>query len=384
MCPPAVPSDIESNLTAEIIKCLCKINKGDLDLPSNLLTNVDFLRCDPEHLPPDMWFLINSEVDGVNEHGKWSIKGEAYKIVLDSTTTCSRTTFEFYKGQGPHKRRTSWVMHEYRILQRGQFEGSNMKETNSLCRVLRDGKQSQNHEKQLKLGSTNTASENHIHTTHSVVPNADNSIGQSSTSQPRVCQPQLPGLHIWASEDDDIVMLGLEHQHQNLHEIDHPPEGDFLEMMDLLDEPASPSSSESSCVTMSSDECFDSLALLQELEAENNQNDAGCKFNVSAPVKPNEVKVFPASTGSLDRDREKMLTPSAILKTDSSTPESAVRCQVNRIQRPNFGNEGPSSNSQNVTPPFSGHNRLAADKEKMAHVGKKKKCWKYLLCFMSF
>ncbi|KAM3758405.1 hypothetical protein ACB098_01G041400 [Castanea mollissima] len=321
MCPPAVPSDIESNLTAEIIKCLCKINKGDLDLPSNLLTNVDFLRCDPEHLPPDMWFLINSEVDGVNEHGKWSIKGEAYKIVLDSTTTCSRTTFEFYKGQGPHKRRTSWVMHEYRILQRGQFEGSNMKETNSLCRVLRDGKQSQNHEKQLKLGSTNTASENHIHTTHSVVPNADNSIGQSSTSQPR------------ASEDDDIVMLGLEHQHQNLHEIDHPPEGDFLEMMDLPDEPASPSSSESR---------------------------------------------------SLDRDREKMLTPSAILKTDSSTPESAVRCQVNRIQRPNFGNEGPSSNSQNVTPPFSGHNRLAADKEKMAHVGKKKKCWKYLLCFMSF
>lgn len=75
-----------------------------------------------------------------------------------------------------------------------------------------------------------------------------------------------------------------------------------------------------------------------------------------------------------------MLTPSAILKTDSSTPESAVCCQVNRIQKPNFGNEGPSSNSHNVTPPFSGHNRLAADKEKMAHVVKKKKCWKYLLC----
>ena len=91
-------------------------------------------------------------------------------------------------------------------------------------------------------------------------------------------------------------MLGLEHQHQNLHEIDQPPEGDFLELRDL-DDLASPSSSESSCVTMSSDECFDSLALLKELEAENNQNGAGCKFNVSAPVKPNEVKVFPATTG---------------------------------------------------------------------------------------
>ena len=69
----------------------------------------------------------------------------------------------------------------------------NLQETNLLCGVFHDGGQSQNHEKQLKLGSTNTASENHVHTTQSVVPNANNSIGQSSTSQPQVCQPQLPG-----------------------------------------------------------------------------------------------------------------------------------------------------------------------------------------------
>ena len=80
-----------------------------------------------------MWFLIHSKVDGVYEHGKWSIKGEPYKIVLDSMTTCSRTTFEYYKGQGPHERRTNWVMHEYRILQRGQFEGSNMKVFYGIC-----------------------------------------------------------------------------------------------------------------------------------------------------------------------------------------------------------------------------------------------------------
>ena len=75
-----------------------------------------------------------------------------------------------------------------------------------------------------------------------------------------------------------------------------------------------------------------------------------------------------------------MLTPSAILKADSSRPESAVCRQVNRIQKPNFGNEDPSSNSRNVTPPFSGHNFLAADKEKMAPVVKKKKCWYCLYC----
>ncbi|XP_030950416.1 NAC domain-containing protein 13-like [Quercus lobata] len=372
MCPLPVPSGIESDVTAEkIIGCLCKIDKGDLrDHPSNLMSDIDFLRYDPENLPPGMWFLIHSEVDGVYDHGKWSIKGEAYKIVLDSMTTCLRTTFEHYKGQGPHERRTNWVMHEYRILKSRQFEGSNMKETNSLCGVFRYGEQSQNHEKQLKLGSTNTASENHIHTTQSVVPNADNSIGQSSTSQPQV------------SVADNRVILALrerspDHQHQNLHEVEDHPEDDYLEILDL-ENPLSPSSSsESSCVTISSDDWFDSVALMQEMESENNQRNAGY---VSAPVKPNMVVVLPATSGSLNR--EKMLTPSEIPKTDSSTPESAVHRQGSKIPKPNLRNEGSSSNSHNLTPPFSSH-IVPADQENTAAVVRKKKFRKYL-CFMPF
>lgn len=59
MCPPAVPSDIESNSTAEnIIRCLCKIDKGDLDLPSNLLRE-DFFRYDPEYLPPGKSYVLS-------------------------------------------------------------------------------------------------------------------------------------------------------------------------------------------------------------------------------------------------------------------------------------------------------------------------------------
>ncbi|XP_023909708.1 NAC domain-containing protein 30 [Quercus suber] len=371
MCPLPVPSGIESHSTAEkIIGCLYKINKGDLrDLPSNLIKDSDFFRYDPENLPPGMWFLIHSEVDGVYEHGKWSIKGEAYEIVLDSMTTCLRTTFEFYKGQGPHERRTNWVMHEYR-MQRGQFEGGNMKESNSLCGVFCDGEQSQNHEKQLKLGSTNTASENHIHTTQSVVPNADNSIGQSSTSQPQV------------SVDDNRVMLAVmerspDHQHQNLHEVEDHFEDGFIEMLDF-ENPLSPSSSsESSCVTKSSDDWFDSGALIQEIDSENNQRNAGY---VSAPVKPNKVVVLPATSGSLNR--EKMLTPSEILKTDSSTPEPAVHRQGSEIPKPNLRNEGSSSNSHNLTLPFSSQ-IVAADQENTAAVARKRKLRKYL-CFMPF
>jgi hypothetical protein len=92
---------------------------------------------------------------------------------------------------------------------------------------------------------------------------------------------------------------------ENLHEMGYPGD-DFLELLDLddpvspyLDNPASSSSSSenSSCLTISSGECFDSLALLQDLEPENSQKDAGCKFSVSASHRPNEVVMLPATSG---------------------------------------------------------------------------------------
>lgn len=89
---------------------------------------------------------------------------------------------------------------------------------------------------------------------------------------------------------------------ENLHEIVYSGD-DFLELLDL-DDPVSPyldnpalSSSNSSCLSISSGECFDSLALLQDLEPENSQKDAGCKFSVSASHKPNEVVMLPATSG---------------------------------------------------------------------------------------
>ena len=85
-----------------------------------------------------------------------------------------------------------------------------------------------------------------------------------------------------------------DHQHQNLLEVEDHPEDGYIEILDL-ENPLSPSSSsESSCVTKSSDDWFDSGALLEEIESENNQRNAGY---VSAPVKPNKVVVLPATSG---------------------------------------------------------------------------------------
>lgn len=89
----------------------------------------------------------------------------------------------------------------------------------------------------------------------------------------------------------------------NLPETDCFSRGDYLELQDL-DNPASRSSSSdnSSCMTMSSDEYFDSIALLRDLESESNQalaqKDKDCKLSVTASLRPDEVVVLPASQGT--------------------------------------------------------------------------------------
>lgn len=95
-----------------------------------------------------------------------------------------------------------------------------------------------------------------------------------------------------------------EHQGENFDEFNLRDQigffsgGNFIELQDL-DNPASSSSSENSSVmSISSDECFDSMAFLQDLEDQIvEQNDAGRRLHVSASNKPDEVVIVPATLG---------------------------------------------------------------------------------------
>lgn len=88
----------------------------------------------------------------------------------------------------------------------------------------------------------------------------------------------------------------MEDPHANVDVVD-----DFLELRDL-DIPQSPSSSSdnSSCMTMSSDACFDTLALLQDIDAEQlqeaEQKDSHAKLSVST-VKPSNVVTHEVTSG---------------------------------------------------------------------------------------
>jgi hypothetical protein len=74
-----------------------------------------------------------------------------------------------------------------------------VQEASSLCRVFRDHEQSKTHQMLQKLACTDTARETNICPRQLNVPDAD--IGQSSTSRPQVCQPQLRGIHTWLGLD---------------------------------------------------------------------------------------------------------------------------------------------------------------------------------------
>ncbi|KAJ0785902.1 hypothetical protein HanOQP8_Chr02g0048691 [Helianthus annuus] len=72
--------------------------------------------------------------------------------------------------------------------------------------------------------------------------------------------------------------------------------GDYIELNDLIDPGSrSSSSANSSCLTMTSDEYFDSMALLQEIE--NDIKDSSVHFNLSTPLKSTEVFIRLATSG---------------------------------------------------------------------------------------
>ncbi|VVA11569.1 PREDICTED: NAC [Prunus dulcis] len=162
-------------------------------------------------------------------------------------------------------------------------------------------------------------------------------------------------------------------------EIDYVSRGDYLELLDL-DTPASFSfSSDSSCLTMSSDECFDSLALLEELEPKNSpylvNNNAGCKFSISAPLRADELVMFAASSGSFSKSpsEERIRTHSPIHGAVCGKISGRTSNNMSRIQKPEYRNEGGPSTFHNVAVSLSSHTASPEGKRRARIVGRTKK-----------
>ncbi|KAK0599480.1 hypothetical protein LWI29_005691 [Acer saccharum] len=335
-----------------------------------------------------VWYFVRSKQNTNTRHGYWKAKGDAVEVFSNSVIIGWRTSHEFYDGQVCHEHKTDWVMQEFRITRKRVSESSKSENSSSLCRVLLGAEQTPNSENQQSMSTVDTS--------------------QDSSSKPQV-------------KDDDVSERLANNHVPYLPDSDYISRGDFLELLDLLDEPASPSSSSeaSSCVTMSSDDCFDADAWLKELESNNNldqvQDNAGYRYTAPASHRPTEMVVFPETLVSIEtfvflsicllNEKEDILIYSLstatgslinvenhnspireIHETDSSGIARGLVDQANSGQEANYRDAaGPStsSHSRNVAS-ASNSNSAAVRNGEEKTVGRVDKLKKYILCFKQF
>lgn len=366
-----MPSDIGFHCTDEELCMFLQRLMSGSPLPRNVINDVNPYQYMPSNLPPgSFWYLIRSNESKDTNLGYWRTKEEACKIFSNSILTGWRATLEFYEGQAPHERKTNWVMQEYWITEKKVSENSRKKDASLLCRVQSvSGEPKSNCKNLEKMVASDSAS----HSIQPVVPLTENRTGHASTSKPQVIKDNETGtLTVTERLPDHHVEIMPE------IEIDFLSSDDYIELLDL-DKPASfSSSSDSSCLTMSSDECFDSLALLEELKPKNRQDqvnkNAGCKFSISASQRPDELVMYAAasSSGSLNKSPSEER-----VKSHSSVPSLAVCVKIKekttkKLSRNQKTSEG-CSNSRTMPLP---------EGEKKANVARAKKIKKKYFCFM--
>lgn len=384
--PPLPPADeISTQWTDEEVCTILEKIKHGSRLPGNVIPDVNPCQHKPSDLPADIWYFISSGMKMEAAIGIWKAKGEACKVYTGSAITGWRTTYEFYEDQASYGHKTDWVMQEYKIT-KGVHESSISKDSSSLCRVFRSNVQSSNNEMQQNLASSHVAGIDEIYSILSDMLGENSSSGQNSTSRSNVSS---------RDKESETVTVAVEQGPLNIP-IENLPlsDDDYIELLDL-DNPASSSSSEnSSCLSRTSDEYFDSLAL-HELEAEGKTNEqrtkANCKFSILASGRPNEVVISPATAGSLVSGNLNK-SPAEALKTDCSPPGLATEQTPHdkMVVKPGISGKkadnnigGPSSKSHTLDASSKGDKGVRG-KEKEAVTGKKTKLKKNYFCFIPF
>ncbi|CAN1835873.1 NAC domain-containing protein 78 [Linum perenne] len=377
MCPPTLNpiADIGFDGTPEeICKSLHKLMRGS-PLPSNVVDDVSPYLYAPSNLPADIWYFISKSVENKDTgKGFWKMKGESLKLFTDSMITGWRSTLEYYEGEEPKGLKTDWLMQQYWVSEKDIGESSKAKESSSLCRVFLD----RDHVDQKREGVAAPLVPDEAEGQRRLITSSVSSSGSTSKAE--------------GDRDDvaDVWANILQERYAG---------GDYLEMLDLAI-PASSSSStdNSSCMSLSSDEYFDSLALLREIESDSIQDsvqrNGESKLNVSTSCKPEELIMNPGSPGLIMSIQE--TKPSSEQATRTGPSSSVVADQhkdqndkVHQKQKQQQGSrkhklahkdKGSSSDSSHG----GSSSGACRDGEKKGSKGTIKRRKNKYLCFMPF
>ncbi|XP_043709435.1 NAC domain-containing protein 72-like isoform X2 [Telopea speciosissima] len=365
MCSSRPVPPLEFRCTdEEVVEHLERIVSG-APLPVNVIPEMNPYEVEPWKLPDKIWCFFNSKDPKATGTGYWKATEESRRIPKNSTTTGCKTTLEFYIDKAPYGTKTDWMMYEYKIYWNVFSENYEIQDSSSLCRVFRNSIQSPDHEDRHSRAAADDANGDYIHPESSIRVNAEENClsAQDGSSRSQVIHG-IDENGPTAVSEKNLPDQRLDNPVQDLDENYDFSREDYLELLDLVN-PESPSSSSenSSCLTMSSDEYFDSLALLRELEGgkvENTQmNQTNSNFSVSTSHSPNLMVFKPTSSGS------------------------AVQQHVlNSKMEKHVADQGPSTSSPNEV--ASSHGLPAVSDGKRKAVSRMTKLRKKYWCFIPF
>ncbi|KAM3341883.1 putative protein isoform X3 [Capsicum galapagoense] len=370
LAPSAPPPGFMSShwTDDEIILSLDQINRGS-PIPDDVIVDNPYLY-DPSNLQDGAWFFVRRAEEKETKHGLWRAKGAACEIFANSAISGWRTTFEFSQIQAPIEEKTVWMIQEYKITLKGQHDQTKSQES-TLCRVFSCCNETKPEQRD-DLDTLDFLSLMSVFELHT-----SSSDGQRSIGEPQV-NSQAEGVvsslidKSGDHSDDDCILRG-----------------DYLELNDLVDAASHSSSSESSSrPSFASDEYFDSMALLRDLDDDEkkedlNGNGSNGSYNTMTCV------LQPAPLESLvkggEAAAEETQQAPAINKSEppseTSTDQAAKRLKAERMD------EGPSHSCRPTTSSSSSSSSSSSDEAgRVATRAEKrtKKLMKYFLCFIPF
>ncbi|KAL9249687.1 NAC domain-containing protein [Drosera capensis] len=139
----------------ELVGYYLKRKVEGLEIELEVIPVIDFYKYDPWELPdksflprrdmewfffcaPDKKYPNGSRTKRATRAGYWKATGKDRKVVCHSSVTGYRKTLVFYNGRAPLGDRTDWVMHEYRLCDDDNPQGSpNYKGAYALCHVVK-------------------------------------------------------------------------------------------------------------------------------------------------------------------------------------------------------------------------------------------------------
>ncbi|KAJ0640091.1 putative transcription factor NAM family [Helianthus annuus] len=292
MCPPeSIPPAVELNAYStdeSVFKSLMQIKSGS-SLPSNVLSDVDPYQFTPSNLPAGVWyFWSGSKTD--TENGFWRSTGET-RETCSSLITCSRKTLQFYEGTTSEGQKTNLMMQEYTTNDKcsGQ-KVCTLSFRSNACNIVAFSF--------LCLSLIQPASELPVWLDNLQDPRALYKV--FFTDAAGSGSGRLSDSEISVKNLDDVARPStVANQSPDRLLGDYVSRGDYLELDDLAIPLSRSTSADSSCMTRSvtSEDLFDSDALLCELGDDNADHDSRGKLNLSASAKLKEVVVQPTTLG---------------------------------------------------------------------------------------